>query len=101
MMEKFERANEKAVRVGLSISFKRFGLDGVSTNVQLARGLDAEDRATGASLPNQTEFNWTVDYRPKTGRLRGAWFRVRWAAEEADRNRRQLRLIVNYTVPRG
>lgn len=101
MMEKFERANEKAMRIGLSMSLKRFGLDAVSTNVQLARGVGAEDPATGASVANQTEFNWTIDYRPRTGRLRGVWLRVRWATEEADRNRRQLRLIANYTVPRG
>jgi outer membrane porin, OprD family len=98
----FNRANEKAVLVGVAYDFSRVLTRGLSAYTNVAWGWDAINPATRASAPNQTEYDVTVDYRPPWLRpafLKGLWFRARAAVldqEDAKRTGYQFRLILNW-----
>ena len=97
----FNRANEKAVLVGLAYDFSRL-TRGLSANTNVAWGWDAIDPRTRDKAPNQTEYDVTVDYRPPwvlPAFLKGLWFRARAAVldqEDARRTGYQFRLILNW-----
>ncbi|MGI9292305.1 MAG: OprD family outer membrane porin [Gammaproteobacteria bacterium] len=102
MIRNFDRANEKAWRVGLSYHFKRFGWPDLSTLVNVVKGRKARDPLTGEKLPDQTEYDYTLDYKPSSGPLEGFWFRTRYAkVREAGAGKvtDEIRVIVNYTLP--
>ena len=88
--------------VGLSYHFGRFGWPGLSAYANFARGTDARDPVVGGSLPNQEEFDLTVDYRPTEGPLENFWLRLRWATLDVRSDAgstHDFRVIVNYEVP--
>jgi hypothetical protein len=102
MQSKFSRAGEDSWLVGISYHFTRLGLEGLSAAASYAEGYGALDPDTGSSLPDRREFNLTVDYHVEKGRLRGFWLRVRGSildTDGADRNSKQLRVILNYSLP--
>ncbi len=78
MVKDFDRAGEDAWLVGLSYDFNHFSfLDGLSAFTNYGSGYmpgSGSDR-----LPDQQEWDITVDYRPTTGYLEGLWFRFRRA----------------------
>ena len=96
IVENFNRAGEDAWLVGLSSDFRHFGDSGFSAFINYARG-DTPDRGRVAS-PDQSEFDLTLDYKPKHGQLKGLWFRLRGAFVNRDDNSdfRDIRLIANY-----
>jgi hypothetical protein len=103
MMDRdFNRANEKAVLVGVAYDFSTLVAQGLKATFNVAAGWDAIDPKTGASTPGQREYNLTVDDRPAWLRpafLQGWWLRVRGGVldqEEASRLGWQLRLILNW-----
>jgi len=98
----FDRANEKAVLLGLSYNTEFFSTLGLSGFINIAHGTDAENPLTGEGLPDQTEYDLTVDYKPPRGLLQGLWVRARYARVdiEGDGERvRDIRIIVNYSIP--
>ncbi len=100
MLFNFDRAGERATRVGLSQNFETYNLPGVSLIVNYTEGRDAV-APDGAPLPNAREIAITADFRPQETWLKGLWLRVRYA--EADRgsavnDRRDLRIILNYNL---
>ena len=102
MQQDFNRAGEDAWLVGLSYHFTRLGLEGFSAVANYAEGYGARDPDTGSSLSDQREFNLTLDYHVKKGRLRGFWLRVRGSVldtDGADRIDHQLRVVLNYSIP--
>lgn len=65
-------------------------------------GSDAEDPATGAGLPDRTEYDVTVDWKPPTGLLKGLWLRARANYIDIagdDEDVRDYRVILNYEIP--
>jgi outer membrane porin, OprD family len=50
---------------------------GLSATVNFARGTDAVDPATRNDVPDESEWDITVDYRIERGPLRGMWVRLR------------------------
>jgi hypothetical protein len=98
----FNRANEKAVLVGVAYDFSRVLAKGLSAYTNAAWGWDAIDPRTRNDAPNQAEYDVTVDYRPPwlmPAFLRGLWFRARAAVldqEDAKRTGYQFRLILNW-----
>jgi hypothetical protein len=97
----FDRANEKAVLLGLSYNTDYFSALGFSSFINIAHGFDAEDPPTGADLPDRTEYDITVDYKPPHGFLEGLWIRFRYNyvdIEDNDENVRDFRIVVNYTI---
>jgi hypothetical protein len=102
MLRNFDRANEKAWRAGLSYHFDRFGLPDVSLLVNVVKGRQAINADTGEDLRDQTEYDYTLDYKPTKGALEGFWFRVRYAELRQDGLGKvidELRVIVNYSLP--
>ncbi len=98
----FNRANEKAVLLGLAYDFSKVLAPGLSASTNVAHGWDAINPKTRDEVPNQTEYDATVDYRPPwllPAFLKGLWFRARAAVldqEHAKRTGYQFRLILNW-----
>jgi hypothetical protein len=100
MLFDFDRAGEKALRIGLSQNFETYNLPGVSLIVNYTEGRDAI-ASDGTPFPNAREVAITADFRPQETWLKGLWLRVRYA--EGDRgsdvdDRRDLRIILNYNL---
>jgi hypothetical protein len=96
----FNRAGEKAWLLGVSYDLKDY-VKGLSVTVNFARGTDAEDRAKQSRLPNENEYDITVDYRIEQGPLRGMWVRVRNAYVDfggGGGSSNNVRLIINYPL---
>jgi len=97
----FDRANEKAVLLGLSYNTDFFSSLGLSSYINIAHGTDAEDPSTGLDLPDRTEYDITVDYKPPEGVFEGLWIRARYAhldIEGDGEEVRDFRIIVNYSI---
>lgn len=101
IIQDFNRAGEDAWLIGLSYTFSRFGLDGLSAFTNFVDS-DTPDNGSAAS-PDQQELDFTVDYRFQDDLLEGLWIRARAAfvdqngsgAEDID----DYRIILNYTIP--
>ena len=100
IVQNFNRAGEDAWLVGLSYTFARFGLPGLSVFANYAAG-DTPDTGAGAS-PDQDELDFTIDYRFQ-GKLENLWLRARAAHVDQDGpgalDQDDYRFIVNYTIP--
>jgi hypothetical protein len=99
MRRNFNRAGEDAWQVGVAYDFSRLGLDGLSAFANYAEGYGARDSETRDSLPNEREFNITVDYKPDMGFLGGFWLRLRGAVVKTDQTSSDLRVIFNHELP--
>jgi hypothetical protein len=103
LMEKdFDRAGESAWLVGLAYDLKNLGLPGLSFVMNYAQGYGARDATTEKPLPEEAEFDLTVDYRVQQGPLRGLWFRVRNGYVDFNHqggSSNTVRFIVNYELP--
>ena len=97
----FDRANEFGLLVGLSYDFSKLGLPGVSAFTNLAWGNNAEDPHTDENLADATEYDFTIDFRPKSGGLNGLWLRARYANVdfEGGEDTQDARIILNYELP--
>ncbi len=102
MMDRdFNRANEKAVLFGAACDFSTLVAQGLSGNFNVAAGWDAINPRTGASAPDQREYDVTFDFRPPWRRpafIQGWWLRVRGGIldQEGDRLGWQVRLLLNW-----
>ena len=107
IQEDFQRADEKAVLIGVAYDFSKLVTPGLGAFVNFAHGWDAIDPKTRAAAPDQTEYDLTIDYRPPSGFLlfptsRNLWFRLRGVIldrENADQLGWQVRFIVNWEIP--
>jgi hypothetical protein len=102
MVKDFKRASEKAFLAGLSHDFESVGLEGLSFFTNYAFGYDAVDSMEDEPLPDQREFDITIDYKPEELAVRGLWLRFRYANVDISGNEdsiNDLRLILNYNLP--
>jgi len=102
MVKDFKRAGEKAFLAGLSHDLKSVRIEGLSFFTNYAFGYDAVDSLEDEPLPDQREFDITVDYKPEKMMLEGVWLRFRYAnidfsGEEDSIN--DFRVILNYNMP--
>jgi len=97
MIQDFDRAGEESFRVGLTYDLEPHGLEGLSMNTSWVFG-ETPDSGKYAS-PDQQEFNFTVDYRPKLELFDGVWLRARHANNSIDggADLEDIRLILNYS----
>jgi hypothetical protein len=98
----FDRANEKSVLFGLSYNTDFFSSLGLSSYINIAHGWDAEDPVTGLPVPDRTEYDITVDFKPPRTLLNGLWIRARYNyidTEDDGENVHDFRLIINYNIP--
>jgi hypothetical protein len=100
MISDFDRANEQGLLAGLSYDFSRWGLPGLSSFAKIAWGNDAEDASSGQNLPDLSEYNLTIDYKPETSLLNGLWLRLRHARSdfEGGAYTKDSRVILNYEL---
>ena len=98
----FNRAAEQAFMFKISYNFARFGLDSVAAYALWTHGWGAVDPATRSPVPQKDEYDFDIQWRPKSGFLDGLWFRARYARVDArGANTRgfpinDIRFIVNY-----
>lgn len=99
MISDFNLANQTAYRLGISMQGAAFGVPWISGYINYARGSDAEIAATGTALPDDEEFDITVDFKPKSGPFEDAWLRVRYGVWNPgdDRERYNVRVIFNWS----
>jgi len=96
----FNRAGEKAWLLGFSYDLKDY-VKGLSVTLNFARGTDAVDPANKSGLPDETEYDITVDYRIEKGPLRGMWVRLRNGYVDFSNgggSSNNIRLIINYPL---
>jgi len=101
LLEKdFNRAGERAWLLGFSYDLKDY-VKGLSVTVNFAHGTDAVDPANKSGLPDETEYDITVDYRIEKGPLRGMWVRLRNGYVDFSNgggSSNNIRLIINYPL---
>ncbi len=73
----------------------------MSAVASFTRGQNAKQADSGSSLPDREEVDFTLDFRPSEGRLRGLWLRARASFLEDDPGgtTSEFRLILNYDLP--
>ena len=102
MVDNFNRAGENAFLIGLSHDLTNEAIDGLSFFVNYAIGYDAINPENKEELPDQKEFNITVDYKPENLVIRGLWIRIRYAnvnfSGDLD-SINDFRIILNYNLP--
>lgn len=97
----FARANEKGWLIGAVYDFSKSDAPGLLV-VNIARGTGAINAQTSASLPDQTEYNFRIEYGVPwlaMSRLRNASLTVRgsfYDREDTDQIGRQIHLILNW-----
>ncbi len=98
MISDFDQAGQDTFFVCLSYDFKKLGLEGLSGYVRYAWGRNSINSSNGSSLPNQEEFDVTVDYRINKGFLRNFWVRFRdgFLWQQGTAKTYNLRVILNY-----
>jgi hypothetical protein len=101
----FNRAGEEAFLVEGSLNFARFGLEELTAYALWVHGWGAINPSTNASVFQQDEYDFDLQWRPKSEFLKGFWFRARYA-HVSSRNGNpagfpidDLRLIINYDFP--
>jgi hypothetical protein len=99
----FDRAGEDAVVVGAAYDFTRHGWDGLSVGASLGHGVDAINPTTGDGLPDRTEYDIFLQYRPAQGHWQGFRFQAKYANVFGDglgvrSHQPELRLIADYAV---
>lgn len=75
IVEDFDRAGEDAWMIGGNYNFQRVGPGELSMFANIVSG-DTPDSGPSASF-DQTEYDWTVDYRIKEGPAKNLWLRLR------------------------
>ena len=97
----FNQAGQKALLVSGTYDFAANGVPGLAMNAGVLFSRDAVNAATGAALPNQNEYDLTLDYRftalhwPKWAKP--LWLRARAALVTSSAgNTNDYRVILNY-----
>ena len=102
MVTDFDRANEKAVGLGVKYDFGGtllpFQLPGLSVQLLYAAGFDRENPATGGKLPNTHEGNLDIIYNVPAAKGLSLRFRNAYVGRGNDDIVMDFRIIVNYQL---
>jgi hypothetical protein len=94
--ENFNRAAEQAFMLKASYAFSRVGMPGFTVYALWIHGWDVAPSVG----PNQDEYDFDLQWRPGLPKLKGLWFRARFAMVNqrgsAHATLDDYRLIVNY-----
>ena len=99
----FDNAGEKAIGGSFAYDFGyALGLPGVSAGAWYTRGFGAIDPATYLAIPNRSELDVWLQYRPTEGPLKGFRLKTQYSSLWQQGNFRdpqtEFRFIVDYTV---
>jgi len=104
MTTDFTRAGETAQHVELSYHFRGLGVQGLTAFGGFTRGSGGRDVLANTALPDRSELEITLDFRPGHGAVKNLWVRARgsrlWQAGTAP-DAYEFRLIGYYDVPLG
>jgi hypothetical protein len=78
-VQDFNRAKEPALITKLSYDFSRLGLEGVSSYLLLVHGWGRVNPSTKSGAPDENEFDFDFQWRPKWSVLKGFSARFRYA----------------------
>jgi hypothetical protein len=101
-VQDFNRAGENALLGRLSYDFSSLGLAGVTAYALWVHGWDRVDPITKASVNQEDEYDFDLQWRPQIKLLKGFWFRTRYAyvsQREGGPTQSDFRIIVNYDLP--
>jgi len=80
--------------------FSKLGLKDVSAYALWVHGWGAENPYTNSSVYDQDEYDFDLQWRPKSGLLKGLWPRFRYARVEQSGGDNShiddFRIIINY-----
>jgi hypothetical protein len=98
----FDNAREKAIGGSVAYDFGSAGLPGLAAGAWYTRGWDAVNPITGVVIPNRSELDLWIQYRPNEGPLRGLRVKMQYSDLWQQGNVRdvqpEFRFIVDYTV---
>jgi hypothetical protein len=102
-VQDFNRAGEEALIAKLSYDFSRLGLEGVSSYVLFVHGWGRINPSTKAGVPDENEFNFDLQWRPKWSFLNGFSARYRYSRvyqyQGPKDHQDDFRVIINYDFP--
>jgi hypothetical protein len=101
-VQDFNRAGENAFLGKLSYDFSSLGLAGVTAYALWVHGWDRVDPITKASVKQEDEYDFDLQWRPQVKVLKGFWFRTRYAyvsQRDGGPTQSDFRIIVNYDLP--
>lgn len=102
-VQDFNRAGEEALITKLSYDFSRLGLEGVSSYVLFVHGWGRVNPSTKAGVPDENEFNFDLQWRPKWSFLNGFSARYRYSRvyqyQGPKDHQDDFRVIINYDFP--
>ena len=86
----------------MAYDFGSAGLPGLAAGAWYTRGWDAVNPITGFVIPNRSELDLWIQYRPNEGPLRGLRVKMQYSDLWQQGNVRdvqpEFRFIVDYTV---
>jgi len=99
IVDDFDRAGEEALLLGITHDFGRIGTANVSMFANIVYG-NTPDAGPNAS-PDETEYDFTADFRLKDGWTDRIWLRIRAAYIDQDEDQGgddflDFRIIANY-----
>jgi hypothetical protein len=99
----FDNAGEKAIGASLAYDFGyALGVAGLTAGAWYTHGWDAINPATNLGIPNRSELDLWLQYRPSDGPLKGLRVKIQYANVWQDGNVREtqpeFRSIVDYTI---
>ena len=101
-VQDFNRAGEDALLGKLSYDFSSLGLTGVTAYALWVHGWNRVDPVTKASVKQEDEYDFDLQWRPQIKLLKGFWFRTRYAVvsqRDGGPTQTDFRVIVNYDIP--
>lgn len=63
LITNFNRAGEQVRAIDANLAFDRIGMKGLSLNASITQGDHALNAVTGSALPDNTEYNFSAEYR--------------------------------------
>ena len=102
----FDNAGEKAFGGSLAYdfgyAFSQYGLSGVSAGAWYTQGWGAINPTTNVGIPNRSELDLWIQYRPSEGPLKGFRLKTQFSDLWQEGNVRtvqpEFRFIIDYTV---
>ena len=99
-VQDFNRAGEDAVIVKLAYELSRIGAPGVSVYALVVHGWGRVDPSTHATVDDENEMDFDLQWRPKASFLKGFSVRTRyaheWQNQGQDSTQDDVRFIINY-----
>lgn len=101
MIKDYRRAGEQSYRIYLSYNFEKLGLPFLSAYTNVVIGDGRVDPETKAPLPDDTEFDLTIDLKGEKETLKSLWLRLRMAHvwDDDGDHRQDFRVILNWEIP--